>query len=89
MLDALSVKRNAAIGVAVGLTIATLAYIVRVFELLGPIAGGRRYPVFGPELWFGLLAFVFAAATALGVTLLLTAFNAYTLTQQVSREEIE
>ncbi len=89
MVEALSVKRNATVGVFVGLAVATLAYVVRVFELLGPVADGRSYPVFGPELWFILLAFVFAAATALGVTLLLTAFNAYTLTKQVSAEDVE
>jgi hypothetical protein len=79
LIDALGVKRNAAVGLAVGVAVAVAAYAVRVFELLGPVGGGRSYPIVGPEAWFLLLAVVFAAATSLAVMLVLTAVRLYGL----------
>lgn len=87
LLETLAVRRNVAVGVGVGLAVAAVAYAVRVFELLGPVSGARTYPIVGPEAWFVLLAAVFAASTALGVTLLLTAVRAYRLTRSVSDED--
>lgn len=89
MIDALDIRRNVRSGLAVGVSVAVLAYIVRVFELLGPVGGAREYPVFGPEAWFVLLAVVFAAATALGVTVVLTAFRLYQLTSDVADGDTE
>lgn len=83
MLEALAIRRNTAIGLAVGATMAIAAYSIRVFELLGPFGGPREYPVLGPEGWFLLLAIVLAAATALGMTIVLTAARAYRLTKTV------
>ena len=72
MIEALRVKRNVTVGLGVGVGVAVLAYVVRVFELLGPVVTGREYPVVGPEGWFLMLAVVFATATTLLVTLVLT-----------------
>lgn len=72
MAEALSVRRNAAIGAAVGLLLAVLAYLIRVLEVFGPFAGTRQFPVLGETGWFLLLAFVLASSTALLVTSLLT-----------------
>jgi len=73
LMEVLAVKRNATVGLGVGAGVAVLAYVVRVFEVFGPAATGRSYPIVGPEGWFLLLAVVFASATALLVTILLTA----------------
>ncbi|MGM0604111.1 MAG: DUF7536 family protein [Halobacteriota archaeon] len=81
LFEELSVLRNARIGLVVGVGIAALLYVVRVFELLGPVAGTRRYPIFGAEGWFLVLAFVFAASAALLVTIVLTAVTAYRRTK--------
>jgi hypothetical protein len=83
LLDALQVRRNAAIGVAAGVALAALGYLVRVFELIGPAAGTQRYPVVGPEGWFLVLGFVLASATALLVTTVLTAATAYRLAREL------
>ena len=79
LMDALGVKRNAVIGVTVGVGVAVAAYAIRVFELFGPVSDARSYPIVGPEAWFLLLAVVFAAATSLGVMLVLTAVRLYGL----------
>ena len=79
LIDALGVRRNAAVGVAVGVAVAVAAYAIRVFELFGPVSDARSYPIVGPEAWFLLLAVVFAAATSLGVLLVLTAVRLYGL----------
>jgi hypothetical protein len=72
MAEALSVKRNAAVGAGAGLLLAVTAYLFRVLELGGPFAGTRQFPVLGEAGWFLLLAFVLASSTALLVTSLLT-----------------
>jgi hypothetical protein len=79
LVSALGVRRNLTIGVGVGIALAVAVYLVRVFEVLGPVAGTQRYPVVGPEGWFLLLGFVLASATALFVTALLTVVTAYRL----------
>jgi hypothetical protein len=78
-VDALAVRRNATIGILAGLSLAVLVYLVRVFELLGPMGGGRTYPVIGVAGWFLVLGFVLAVTTALLVTTVLTAVTAYRL----------
>lgn len=83
LLDALQVRRNATIGAAAGVALAALGYLVRVFELVGPVGGTQRYPVVGPEGWFLVLGFVLASATALLVTAALTAVRAYRLTRRL------
>jgi hypothetical protein len=83
LLDALRVRHNARTGVAVGVALAALVYLGRVFEVVGPVPGSRTYPVVGPEGWFLLLAAVLASATALLVTTLLTAATAYRLVQRL------
>ncbi|MFD1597767.1 DUF7536 family protein [Halobellus rarus] len=83
LVGALSVPRNAAIGVAVGIALAILAYLARVFELFGPFAGTREYPVLGPEGWFLVLAFVLATSTALLVASILTVVEAVRLTREL------
>jgi hypothetical protein len=83
LVRALDVPFNAAIGVAVGLLLALVAYAVRVFELLGPVGGTRQYPGLGPEAYFLLLAVVLASATALLVTVVLTAVSAVRLAREL------
>lgn len=83
LLSALDVPRNARAGVAVGVVLAVVVYAVRVFEVVGPFAGTQRYPVFGPEGWFLLLAFVLASSTAMLVTVALTLVSAYRLARRL------
>lgn len=70
LLDALSVRRNAAVGLVVGVVVAVTVYVVRVFELLGPPAEQAAYG--GPVL-FALLAFVLGFGTFVLVAAALTA----------------
>jgi len=83
LVRALRVRRNAAVGVGTGVALAVLVYLVRVFELLGPVGGTQRYPVVGPEGWFLVLGVVLASATALLVTSALTAVTAYRRTREL------
>lgn len=86
LLETLSVKRNALVGVGVGVALAVTVYLVRALELLGPAAGTREYPVLGPEGFFLLLAVVLASATALFVASMLTLVAAIRAIRQVSTE---
>lgn len=72
LLETLSVKRNAAVGAAVGVALAVAVYAVRALELLGPAGGTREYPVLGSDGYFLLLAIVLASATTLFVASVLT-----------------
>lgn len=72
LLEALSVRRNAAIGAAAGVALAVLAYVFRLGRAAGPFAGTRQFPVLGETGWFLLLSFVLASAAALLVATLLT-----------------
>ena len=87
LIDELSVPRNATIGVAIGLFVGAVLYIVRIFELLGPVSGTREYPILGPEGWFLMLAFVFAMSTALLVTIVLTIISGYRLNKSLQKVE--
>lgn len=82
LVNLLRVPRHAAVGVAVGVALAATVYLVRVFELLGPFRGARRYPVVGAEAWYLLLAVVLATTTALLVTTLLTLRTAHRLARR-------
>jgi hypothetical protein len=83
LVDALEVRRNALVGVVVGVALAVAVYLVRVFELVGPVGGTQRYPGIGPEGWFLILGFVLASATALLVAGILTLVTAYRLTRDL------
>jgi hypothetical protein len=83
LIQALSVRQNAIIGLSVGLFVAAIGYIARVFRLLGPLSGTRSYPVIGPEGWFLLLAVVLLSTTALLVTILLTLINVAVLLRRL------
>jgi hypothetical protein len=72
LIEALSVRRNAAVGAATGVALAVLAYVFRLGRAAGPFAGTRQFPVLGETGWFLLLSFVLASAAALLVTTLLT-----------------
>ncbi|MFB6096109.1 MAG: hypothetical protein ABEJ74_01820 [Haloferacaceae archaeon] len=78
-LAALHVRRNAAVGLVVGVALAGLAYLVRVLELFGPFQGTREFPVLGVGGWFLMLAFVLATTTALLVATVLTVVSAVRL----------
>lgn len=86
LVAALSVRRNAAVGLGVGVLLAAGVYAVRVFELLGPFVGTREYPVLGAEGYFALLGFVLATSTALLVTTVLTAVSAVRLARATASE---
>lgn len=76
-MAALSVARNAKIGLAVGVGFAILVYAYRVFELLGPTTDTR-----GSPLLFLTLAVTLALATAALVALILTLVSAYRLAHE-------
>jgi hypothetical protein len=76
-MAALSVARNAKVGVASGVAVALLIYAVRVFEVLGPVADTR-----GSPLLFLTLALTLALAVAAVVALGLTLVAAYRLARQ-------
>lgn len=78
-LAALNVRRNAAIGLAVGLVFALIVYLVRVLELLGPFQGTREFPLLGVGGWYLMLAFVLATTTAILVATVLTVVSAVRL----------
>ncbi|QHS17033.1 DUF7536 family protein [Halopenitus persicus] len=81
---ALDVRRNAAIGGAVGLAVGIGAYLFRLLEPFGPFTGTREYPVIGPEGWFLLLAFVLAVTCGMLVTIALTARSAVRRTRELN-----
>lgn len=74
---ALSVPRNAKVGLAAGVAVAVLAYAYRVFELAGPAADTR-----GSPLLFAVLALTLAFGSAAFVTTVLTLGSAYRLARE-------
>lgn len=86
-LESLGFYRNVRIGVVAGIGVAVALYLVRTFELLGPLTEVREYPIVGPELWFLLLATVLAATFALLVAAGLTAVEAIRRGKDISAEE--
>ena len=76
-LAALSVARNAKIGLVVGVVFAACAYAYRVFALAGPTADTRGSPAL-----FVLLAATLALATAAVVAVGLTLVSAYRLAHE-------
>jgi hypothetical protein len=83
LVAALDVRRNALLGLVVGLLVAAVAYAFRVLELGGPFAGTRQFPLLGPEGWFLILAFTLATATAILVATFLTLVSAYRLAREL------
>nr|WP_128904374.1 hypothetical protein [Halorubrum amylolyticum] len=86
LLESLAFYRNARIGLVVGALFAVLLYAIRTLELLGPVIDARDYPLFGPDVWFLLLAFVLAATFALLVAVALTVAEAARGARDVSEE---
>ncbi|MGQ3328797.1 DUF7536 family protein [Halorubrum sp. FL23] len=76
LLESLAFYRNVRVGLVAGAALAVLLYAVRTLELLGPVIDTREYPLFGPDAWFLLLAFVLAATFALLVAIALTVAEA-------------
>jgi hypothetical protein len=72
LLESLAFYRNVRVGLVAGASLAVLLYATRTLELLGPVIDTRDYPLFGPDVWFLLLAFVLAATFALLVAVALT-----------------
>ena len=89
LLESLSFYRNVRIGAATGALLAVLLYLVRTFELLGPVIDTREYPLFGPDVWFLLLAFVLAATSALSVAVVLTIATAVRGAREAGAERPE
>ncbi|SNR35829.1 hypothetical protein SAMN06264855_103181 [Halorubrum vacuolatum] len=88
LLESLGFYRNVRIGAVAGVLLAALLYVVRTFELLGPLVETREYPLLGPEAWFLLLAFVLAATFALLVASALTIVEAIRGARKVSAEDV-
>lgn len=86
LLESLAFYRNVRVGLVVGAVLAVLLYGVRAFELLGPVIDTREYPLFGPDAWFLLLAFVLAATFALLVAIALTVVEAVRGARDASAE---
>ena len=55
-------------GVLAGAGLAVALYLIRVLELVGPVAGTRSYPVLGAAGWYAMLALVLAVSVAMLVT---------------------
>ena len=73
LLESLEFYRNVRIGVVVGGIVGVSLYLVRTLELLPwSLVETREYPLFGPDVWFLLLAFVLAATLSLLVAIGLT-----------------
>jgi hypothetical protein len=72
LLESLAFYRNVRIGFVAGAALAALLYLVRALELFGPVIDTREYPLFGPDVWFLLLAFVLAATFGLLIAIGLT-----------------
>jgi uncharacterized membrane protein len=89
LAERLRVRRNAAVGLAVGVALAAAVYAVRVFELLGPFRGTQSFPVVGAAGWFLLLAVVLAVSTAAVVAAVLTLVTAYRVVRATAAEEPE
>ncbi|GAB7010188.1 hypothetical protein [Halorubrum trueperi] len=89
LLESLAFYRNVRIGFLIGAILAALLYLVRTLELLGPVIDTREYPIFGPDVWFLLLAFVLAATSALLVAIALTVAEAVRGAREVSTERVE
>jgi len=86
LLESLAFYRNVKIGLVAGAVLAALLYLVRTLELLGPVVDTREYPIFGPDAWFLLLAFVLAATFALLVAIGLTIVEAIRGARGISAE---
>jgi len=87
LLESLAFYRNVRIGAVVGASVALALYLVRTFELLPwALVEVREYPLFGPDVWFLLLAFVLAATLGLLVAILLTVVAAIRGVRDVKRE---
>ncbi len=77
LLESLEFYRNVRIGVVVGGIVGVSLYLVRTLELLPwSLVETREYPLFGPDVWFLLLAFVLAATLSLLVAIGLTVVEA-------------
>ena len=77
LLDALSVRRNVAIGLSIGIGLAVLLYVYRVV-LIGSVPGER-----GSPLLFAGLAFVLAVTVAALIAIVLTAISAWSLARNI------
>ncbi len=87
LLESLEFYRNVRIGAVAGVVLAAGLYLVRTFELLGPLTEARDYPIVGPELWFLLLAVVLTVTFALLVAVTLTIGEAIRGAKNISAEE--
>lgn len=86
-LESLAFYRNVKVGLVAGVALAVLLYLVRTLELLGPLIDTREYPLFGPDVWFLLLAFVLAATFALLVAIALTIIVAVSNAKSIAAED--
>lgn len=87
LLETLDVRRNATVGFGTGLLVGSAAYLFRVLELWGPVAGGQEYPLFGADGWFLALAFVLAVTFGGLVTAALLVRAAVRETKELSESE--
>lgn len=88
LLESLEFYRNVRVGVVIGGIAAISLYLVRTLELLPwSLVETREYPLFGPDAWFLLLAFVLAATLSLLVAVALTVLEAVRGARTVTEAE--
>ena len=88
LLESLEFYRNVRAGVVVGAIAAVALYLVRTLELLPwSLVETREYPLFSPDVWFLLLAFVLAATLSLLVAIALTVLEAVRGAREVTDAE--
>jgi hypothetical protein len=74
-------------GVLVGAGLAVALYLIRVFELIGPVAGTRSYPVLGVSGWYAMLALVLAVSVAMLVTAVIVTIRLVRLFRHAADQE--
>jgi hypothetical protein len=74
-------------GLLAGVGLAIALYLIRVLELVGPVAGTRSYPVLGAAGWYALLALVLAVSLAMLVTAVIVTVRLVRLFRDAAAQE--
>jgi hypothetical protein len=74
-------------GLLAGGGLAIALYLIRVFELIGPVAGTRSYPIVGAAGWYAMLALVLAVSMAMLVTAVIITVRLVRLFRRAAGQE--
>jgi hypothetical protein len=74
-------------GLLAGVGLAIALYLIRVLELVGPVAGTRSYPILGAAGWYALLALVLAVSLAMLVTAVIVTVRLVRLFRDAAAQE--